>query len=117
MPIHVSMRGTVLEGPTEVEVAEGARPLTVFLFGDAQFGEYGGQQFVLDRIPCCEVVCRGTAAGSALQNLKPGDAVVVVGRLIVRLGLGSDNDLGLVRLSVEAESIGVDLASATSRPV
>jgi len=117
MSIHVTMRGTVLEGPTEVEVAEGARPLTVFLFGDAQFGEYGGQQFALDRIPSCEVVCRGSAAGSALRKLEAGDAVVVVGRLIVRLGLGSDNDLGLVRLSVEAVSVGVDLASATPRPV
>jgi len=113
MSIQVAMQGTVLEGPTVVEVEHGAGAVTVFMFGDAQFGEYEGQTLALDRVPSCEVVCRGTAAGTAARILKAGNPVVVVGRLIVRLGLGSDNDLGLVRLSVEAESIGLDLSSAT----
>lgn len=109
MTFWVAVRGTVQKGP---ETIEGSSHETVaaFVLADTQRGRYRDQEFALDGVSVCEVVLRGSAAAAVLDSLRPGDAVLALGLLRIAVPIGITEDADLVTLSIEAYSIGRDLA-------
>jgi hypothetical protein len=113
MSFWVALRGVVCSTPEEVD-SEGAERVAAFLLADAQYGRYGDQVVELDQAPVCEVVLRGDSAEASLRTLKRGDAVVALGNLKIAIPFDAAEGSGLVSLSVEAYSIGRDLARPVS---
>jgi hypothetical protein len=108
MSIWVAVRGTVMAAPDEVETDD--EPVAAFLLLDAQVGAYRDQLLDLEQAPACEVLLRGKTATTALRELTAGDPIVALGLLKVVLPLGVANEANLVSVSIEAYSIGRDLA-------
>lgn len=109
MTFWVALRGTVQRGPEIIE-GDGLETVVGFILADAQYGQHGDQVVGLDDVAVCEVVLRGFTADTALKALRPGDAVLALGLLRITAPLGITDDADLVSLSVEAYSIGEDLA-------
>ena len=55
-------------------------------------------------------------ANSALKHLQVGDPVIASGCLSISVPLDAGDDLGLVRLSVEADAVGPNIAAQASAP-
>lgn len=78
--------------------------------GDVQFGEHRGVEYQIEDLTVLEVLCRGQLARSAALHLEVDQPVVVLGTLHLSKPIESWHDQDLVRVTLEAETIGVDLA-------
>lgn len=109
MPLTVTATVTISSAPESFDANEVAT--TVFQVCDAQLGQYSRQDLCVDRLQIGDVVCREGLAHAALRRLRPGDRIVVVGTLELRVPLDACGESSWVLLSIEAEQIGLALAS------
>jgi hypothetical protein len=108
MPIAVVARGRIVNEPAEVSSHDG--PLLVLSLGDAQFGEHRGLEYRIEDLTVLEVLCRGSLALTAGRHLQLDQPVVVVGTMHLSRPIELWQDQDLVRVVLDAETIGVDLA-------
>jgi hypothetical protein len=108
MPISVVARGRIVDVPAEVSSEQG--PILAVSLGDAQFGEHRGVEYQIEDLTVLEVLCRGQLARTAALHLQVDQPVLVVGTLHLSKPIESWHDQDLVRITVEAETVGVDLA-------
>jgi hypothetical protein len=110
MTIQVSARGRVATSPEEVQSGDG-ETVAAFMLADHHIGSYGDEEFPLEHGSVCEVVVRGATADRVLSFVKVGDAFVALGILRIAVPFGVANEADLVSLSIDAYSIGIDLAA------
>jgi len=108
MSISVVARGRIVSEPAEISSDRG--PLSIFVLGDAQFGIYQGEEHPIDDLQVLEVCCRGDFAKHALNELTIDLPVIVVGSARISRPLDFGDDRDLVYLTIEAETVGIDLA-------
>lgn len=108
MPIAVVARGRIVDAPAEVSSHDG--PLLALSLGDAQFGEHRGREYQIEDLTVLEVLCRGPLALTAGRHLQLDQPVVVVGTLHLSKPIEPWQDQDFVRVVIEADTIGVDLA-------
>lgn len=107
MSISVVARGVILDLS---EISSDQGPLTTLVLGDTQCGLHRGREYPIDELPTCEVTCRRELAAPALAALTPDQPVIVIGELHISMPLEQYGDRELVQLTIEAATVGVDLA-------
>jgi single-stranded DNA-binding protein len=110
MSVHTVIRGRIVEGPYSAETGTEELAAT-FTLGDRQTGLYRRREYDMDDLETCEVICRGDWAHEVTTSLKEGDRVLVVGQLHVSVPIDRYDDRHLVLVTVEAETVGIDLAA------
>jgi single-stranded DNA-binding protein len=110
MAVHTVIRGRIVEGPYPAETGTEELAAT-FTLGDRQTGLYRRREYDMDDLETCEVICRGDWAQDVTTTLKEGDRVLVVGRLHISVPIDRYDDRHLVLVTVEAETVGLDLAA------
>lgn len=109
MSITAVARGVILDLS---EISSDQGPLTVLVLGDTQLGLYRGRTYPIEELPTCEVTCRGDLAAPALAGLAPDQPVIVIGELQISMPIEQYGDRELVQLTIDAATVGVDLARA-----
>lgn len=109
MSMSVVARGRILDPPAQITSERGL--LVCFRLGDAQFGLHRQAEYEIEDLPVVDVNCRGEwFAAQALQHLFMDQYVVVVGSAHISQPFDQYAGRGLVLLSVEADTVGPDLA-------
>lgn len=110
MTVQTLIRGRIVEGPYPADTGTD-EPAVTFTLGDRQSGLYRGREYDIDDLETCEVICRGEWAARVTATLSEGDRVVVVGRLHISAPFDRYDERHLVLVTVEAETLGLDLAA------
>lgn len=109
MSISVVARGRIVGRPSLVTSDDG--DVVSFLLGDAQVGFQNSSEHAIDGLPVIEVTCRSRPFGyRVLKGLSNDTSVVVIGALHVSLPFDHFDDRDLVLVSIDADTVGVDLA-------
>ena len=110
MSIYAVASGTVVGAPARVETDHGTAAVFVLApHESSELGrELGGPWPV-----ACEVWCRQPRlARAVMESVRGDESVVLVGRLWLEPAIGPHEDeLCAARVRIEADSIGLDLAS------
>jgi single-stranded DNA-binding protein len=110
MTIQAVMRGRIVEGPYAAET-DTEEFVATFTLGDRQTGMYRSRKYDIEDLETCEVICRGTWAMNVASDLHEGDRVVVLGQIRVAASLGQLDESQLVLLTVEADTVAMDLGA------
>jgi hypothetical protein len=110
MPIQTVIRGRIVEGPFAAETGTDELAAT-FTIGDRQRGIFRGKEYPIDDIETCEVICRGAWAARLLETIHEDDLVIVLGTLQVSAPFDRYDERRLVLVTVEADTVGLDVAA------
>jgi hypothetical protein len=110
MSIQTVARGRVVGAPVEVQTDQGVA--AVFILAP-RTSPFLGPELAGPWPAVCEVWCReGPLAAAVMKGLRGQDAVVLAGQLWMEPVTGPiEDELSATRVRIEADSIGIELAS------